>query len=182
MIEIGSGNSTLIEREALAHNRNEGKPCRLQCIEPFPPAFLKQVEGIELIQEKAEKLPMSLFQSLDSGDVLFIDSSHILRTGSDVQYEFLEIIPRLNKGVLVHVHDIFLPMEYPKNWIMDSKVHRFFNEQYILQSFLAFNDSFRIVWAGAYMHLRHPDLLRGAFPSYARRGGLPGSFWFEKVK
>lgn len=120
------------------------------------------------------------FQKLKENDILFIDSSHVLKTGSDVQYEYLEILPRLNKGVLVHFHDIFLPAEYPQKWILED--HKFWNEQYLLQAFLAFNDSFEILWAGSYMHLNHPDKLEQFFKSYNKNKRWPGSFWVRKIR
>ena len=92
----------------------------------------------------------------------------------------LEVLPRLSKGVLVHIHDIFLPAEYPRKWVMD--FYRFWNEQYLLQAFLAFNPSFEILWAASYMHLRHPDLLEAAFNSYDRRLNWPASFWIRKTR
>lgn len=104
----------------------------------------------------------------------------MLKIGSDVQYLYLEVLPRLNKGVIVHIHDIFLPAEYKKGWIL--KDRHFFNEQYLLQAFLAFNDSFEVLWAGSYMHLRHPDKLETSFNSYKKNESWPGSFWIRKIK
>lgn len=109
-----------------------------------------------------------------------MDSSHALKIGSDVQYEILEILPRLTEGVIVHVHDIFLPAEDPKNWVLED--FRFLNEQYLLQAFLAFNKSFEVQWGGSYMHLHHPDKLGAAFSTYNRDTQLPGSFWIRKLK
>jgi hypothetical protein len=103
----------------------------------------------------------------------------VLRTGGDVQYEFLEILPNLRPGVIVHVHDIFLPAEYPKRIIM--KQCRFFSEQYLLQAFLAFNSNFEVLWASSFMHLNHPDLLEKAFSSYTRESRWPGSFWIRRT-
>jgi hypothetical protein len=103
-----------------------------------------------------------------------------VKAGSDVQYEFLEILPRLNPGVLVHVHDIFLPAEYPRDWLF--RKQRFWNEQYLLQAFLSFNCAFEVLWAGGYMHLRHSQVLRRAFNSYNTSAASPGSFWLRKIK
>ena len=102
----------------------------------------------------------------------------MLKNGSDVQFEFLEVLPRLAKGVLVHLHDIFLPAEYPRNWVMRDR--RFWNEQYLLQAFLAFNSGFEVVWAGSWMHLNHSDRLTHAFPSYDAKSVWPGSFWIRR--
>jgi len=120
------------------------------------------------------------FAKLKENDILFIDSSHVLKIGSDVQYEYLDILPRLSKGVIVHVHNIFLPAEYPKEWVL--KDYTFWTEQYLLQAFLAFNDSFEVLWAGNYMHLKYPNELEDAFSSYKRDERLIGSFWMRKIK
>ena len=102
----------------------------------------------------------------------------MLKIGSDVQYEYLEILPRLNKGVVVAFHDVFLPAEYPREWIL--KWHRFWNEQYLLQAFLMFNHSWEILWAGNYMHICHPNELKKAFPSYESNPHNPGGFWIRR--
>jgi len=114
------------------------------------------------------------------GDILFIDSSHVLKVGGDVQYEYLEILPRLKRGVVVHVHDIFLPGEYPNEWVREE--HVFWNEQYLLQAFLSFNDSFEVLWAGSFMHRKHPEKLAECFPGYHPASCHPGSFWMRKTR
>jgi hypothetical protein len=115
--------------------------------------------------------------ALGENDILFIDSTHVLRIGSDVQYEFLEVLPRLRPGVYVHIHDIFMPAEYPEAWVR--REHRFWTEQYLLQAFLCYNGAFEVIWAGSYMHLKHPDELAAAFASYGP-GRHPGSFWIRR--
>jgi hypothetical protein len=91
---------------------------------------------------------------------------------------YLEVLPRLKKGVLVHFHDIFLPLEYPRDWVM--KMMRFWKGQYLLQAFLAFNDAFEVLWSGSYMNLKHPERLERIFRSYVRNRTFPGSFWIRK--
>ncbi|MBT9132995.1 MAG: hypothetical protein DDT33_01526 [Firmicutes bacterium] len=182
LFEIGSGNSTYLSTQAILRNReeNEDYECQLIAIEPYPNDVLKAgFCGLsELIVQKVQDVHLSKFSELKENDILFIDSSHVLKIGSDVQYEYLEILPRLNKGVLVHVHDIFLPSEYPREWVL--KQYRFYTEQYLLQSFLAFNSAFEILWGGAYMHLKHPEQLEKAFSSYDRNKVWPGSFWLRR--
>lgn len=164
MIEVGSGYSTLISLKAGVTN--------LTCVEPFPRPQLLALP-IRLIKKRVQELSLSEFTQLDRNDILFIDSSHVLKTGSDVTYEFLEILPRLKPGVIVHVHDIFLPDDYPAHWVHNQ---RFWNEQYALQLFLAFNSRFRVLWAGNYMRVKHPQLLAQVVPDYAP-AEVPGSFW-----
>jgi len=184
IFEIGSGNSTYLSAQAVLKNREEDDSyeCELVAIEPYPNEILKAgFPGLsKLIPTKVQDIPLSEFKKLTENDILFIDSSHVLKIGSDVQYEYLEILSRLNKGVIVHVHDIFLPAEYLKEWVL--KDYIFWNEQYLLQAFLVFNDSFEVLWAGSYMHLKHPDKLETAFSSYKRDKRWPGSFWMRKIK
>lgn len=185
IFEIGSGFSTYLSAQAILKNRAEDKDyeCELVAIDPYPNKILMAgFPGLsKLIPKKVQDIPLSEFKKLCENDILFIDSSHVLKIGSDVQMEYLEILPRLAKGVIVHVHDILLPAEYPKEWVL--KNHRFWNEQYLLQAFLAFNDSFEVLWGGNYMHLMHPDKLETAFSSY-KREDLKGrkSFWIRKIK
>ncbi len=184
VVEIGSGWSTLLSLRALAANRAEGAESRLTAIEPYPHAFVRDAveadEHAEMIDEQVQGLPLQFFSSLEAGDILFIDSSHVLRIGSDVQYEFLEVLPRLQPGVLVHVHDIFLPGEYPRDWVFGAE-HRFWNEQYLLHAYLIGNARTEVVWGSSWMHRRHPEALEKAIPSYDRETRFPGSFWFRTV-
>ena len=183
IFEIGSGNSTYLSAQAVLKDKEDnGHKCELIAVEPYPNDVLKAgFPGLsELISTKIQDIPLSEFNKLKENDILFIDSSHVLKIGSDVQYEYLEILPRLNKGVIVHLHDIFLPAEYPREWVL--KDYRFWTEQYLLQAFLAFNDNFEVLWAGSYIHLKHPDKLEAAFSSYKRDERLPGSFWIRKIK
>jgi hypothetical protein len=184
MIEIGSGNSTYLSAKAILRNNEEDHEyrCDFTVIDPYPNTILKKgVPGLsEIIIEQVQKVQLSKFQELDANDILFIDSSHMLKIGSDVQYEYLEVLPQLNQGVIVHVHDIFIPAEYPKEWVLT--LDRFWNEQYLLQAFLMFNDSFEILWAGQYMHLMHSEALKNAFKSYRASPARPGSFWMRRAR
>jgi len=182
ILEIGSGHSTCLAAQALLKNSSEGSAGELIACEPYPKEFLRRgFPGLHrLIEKKVQDVPLAEFEALGPNDILFIDSSHVLKIGSDVQFEFLEILPRLKPGVLVHVHDIFLPAEYPKNWVLQKQ--KFWTEQYLLQAFLAFNESFEVLWAGSFMHLNHPDELHAAFSSYDPARVAPGSFWMRRIK
>ena len=182
IIEIGSGFSTLVAASALVQNaKTGGRRGELLAIEPYPKEIIRQgFPGLtELRPERVELVPMDVFEPLGENDILFIDSSHVLKTGSDVQFEFLEVLPRLQKGVLIHIHDICLPAEYPEVYLRRQQL--FWNEQYLLQAFLAFNDAFEVHWAGAYMHLRQPEALKAAIRSYDGQR-WPGSFWIRKIR
>ena len=103
-----------------------------------------------------------------------------LKIGGDVQYEILEILPRLKTGVIIHLHDIFLPLEYPKEWVL--RAYYFWTEQYLLQAFLSFNKNYEILFAASFMNLYHPHRLEHAFNSYMRDKVNPGSFWIQRIK
>ena len=182
IIEIGSGHTTLLTARAVTVNQElDNAACEFTAIDPYPrkmlPLGLPGLSGF--IQSPVQEVSTSVFEKLGENDILFIDSSHVVNTGSDVQYEFLEILPRLQKGVMVHLHDIFLPMEYPRSWLYE--LFRFWNEQYLLQAFLTYNDKFEVIWPGSYMHLNHSEKIKEAFPSYNPPHNQPGSFWLSRT-
>jgi hypothetical protein len=127
-----------------------------------------------LIAKRIEEVELDVFARLGSNDVLFIDSSHVVRCGGDVNYLFLEVIPRLAPGVIVHVHDVFLPRDYPEEWLKEEL--RFWSEQYLLQAFLAFNAEFEVLLSVNHLSHRHWSELRDTFPN--AQGG--GSFWMRR--
>lgn len=173
VIEVGSGFSSLVMADA--NRRMFSGELDITCIEPFPRDFLAQgVPGIaRLLQTPLEEVPLAEFDALQAGDLLFVDSSHVVKAGSDVQFLFFEVLPRLAPGVLVHLHDIFLPDEYPRAWLMDEG--RDWNEQYLLHAFLMFNSAWRVVWSAHYMGTRHAEAVASVFPR-----GPGGSFWMQR--
>jgi hypothetical protein len=174
IIEVGSGFSSLVLGQAAERNKRAG----LICIEPFPREFLREgFPGLRsLIEKKVQDIELEFFSQLESDDILFIDSSHTVKIGSDVNYLFLEVLPRLRPGVIVHVHDIFLPFEYRRDWVLDEL--RFWTEQYLLQAFLAFNSEFEVLMANSYLKHYHEEDLKAAFPTLSRWEG--GSFWMRR--
>jgi hypothetical protein len=185
IIEIGSGNSTLLALHAIDKNR-EMLPeygCKFIAIDPYPVDYLKTLSRmVELKECKLQELPLDYFDQLGSGDILFIDSSHVLRSGGDVWMEYCEIIPRLRSGVYVHVHDISLPKPYPSVYYDQ---HLYWNEQYVLQALLTNNDKLEVVWAGTYLFHKYPEKMSVAFsPEYElMRKTYPlaesASFWMR---
>jgi hypothetical protein len=167
-IEIGSGVSSIVAWAALEKNIADQpeRPCRFIGIEPYPRDWLADRPSFaEIRAQKVEAIPMALFDGLRTGDMLFIDSTHTINVYNDVCYEFLEILPRLRPGVIVHIHDIVLPRIYYRGWY---ERRRFWNEQYLLQALLTHSSAFEVLWAGHYMHLKHDADLMAAIPSYAR--------------
>ncbi len=174
IIEIGSGYSSLISGAAAARNGSTA----LVCVELYPLEFLtKGFPGLHsLVQKKVEDVGLEFFSQLQSGDILFIDSSHTVKIGGDVNYLFLEVLPRLNPGVIIHVHDILFPFDYRRDWVMDEL--RFWTEQYLLQAFLAFNFEFEVLFANSYLGYRYMDDFKTTFPTSPWWGG--GSFWMRR--
>lgn len=178
-VEVGSGFSTLLVADV--NRRFLGGAMKICCVEPYPRAALRApVLGLErLIASKVQDVGSAPFEALEAGDVLFIDSSHVAKTGSDVNHLCFEVLPRLRKGVRVHFHDIFLPEDYPKPWAL--KENRSWNEQYIVRALLTFSSHFRVLFGSGHAFAAHPVLLREALHEAdgAYYGG--GSLWIEKI-
>lgn len=179
IIEIGSGFSTLLARKAIKKNNAEGFTTELTCIEPYEKKWLEEIRDIQLIRKPVEQIPVDFFQSLEENDILFIDSSHIIRPENDVLFEYLELLPSLQKGVLIHVHDIFSPRHYRQDWL--TELYRFWNEQYLLEAFLYYNDTFEIRYSLNCLKNDHFDDLK-AVCIHLRSFDEPSSFWLQKVK
>ena len=177
MIEIGSGSSTQIAARACLMNEKEGSSCKLIAVEPYPSQMLESgFPGLTALKkQKVQTINTHEFEDID---LLFIDSSHIAMIGSDVVYEQLEILPRLKPGCLVHFHDILLPGEYWKDWVKQN--HYFWSEQYLLWAFLLFNDTFEVIWASRYMHLKDSGAIKRVFPYFAPEHHHITSFWIRR--
>lgn len=178
VLEIGSGYSTLIANMAIKKNEDEGVSCSHVCIEPYEMPWLEKT-GVKVIREKLEDVGKDIFDTLHENDILFIDSSHIIRPQGDVIVEYLEILPLLQKGVIIHIHDIFTPKDYPKEWI--EGFVRLWNEQYLLEAFLSHNEKFEIILANNYMKHHHFSLLSQKCPWLAKYPEVePGGFWIMR--
>jgi predicted O-methyltransferase YrrM len=178
IIEIGSGFSTLLAIEAIRKNKAEGFITELTCIEPYEVGWLAAHTEINLIQQRVETLDPSLFRALQANDILFIDSSHIIRPENDVLFEFMQLLPALNPGVLIHIHDIFSPRHYRQDWL--TQLYRFWNEQYLLEAFLYNNKKFKIIYSLNYLKNDYFDTTKEALIHLAP-GDEPSSFWVKKL-
>ena len=185
IIEIGSGNSTMLANHAIEKNIEEVDEyeCKFIAIEPNPSNYLMTLPQLmELKKCKLQDVPLEYFLQLGSGDILFIDSSHVLKSGGDVWLEYCEIIPRLKSGVYIHVHDISLPYPYPSVYY---DTHLYWNEQYVLQALMTNNDKLEVIWAGTYLFHKYADRMITMFsPEYdlMRRSyplAEPSSFWLR---
>ncbi|BDX34720.1 hypothetical protein TUM20985_52670 [Mycobacterium antarcticum] len=178
VVEVGSGFSSAI---ALDVRDSELPDMELTFIEPYPKRLLGLLKGRDpaatTIHRKAvQDVPVETFDILDEGDILFIDSTHVSKPGSDVNWLLFRILPRLKPGVIVHVHDIFYPFEYPETWLRE---RRSWNESYLLRSFLSYNSSFEILFFSSWVWQKHPEIVARYFPDAAHES--PGSLWLRRV-
>jgi predicted O-methyltransferase YrrM len=177
MVEIGSGNSTKIARLAMLKNRAEtAGDYRHICIEPYEQPWLESLGDIEVIRQRVEDAGLDLVAELQAGDLLFIDSSHIIRPQGDVLKLYLDILPRLTPGVYVHVHDVFTPRDYLKAWVVDDV--RFWNEQYLLEALLSSSCRYEVVAALNFLKHDHYESLARVCP-YLKPDSEPASFYFR---
>ena len=175
MVEVGSGHSTKVAQQALAKNAEEGHNSRHVCIEPFEQPWLEKL-GPQIVRKKVEDTGDYIITSLSENDILFIDSSHVIRPQGDVLFEYLELIPRLNKGVIVHVHDIFTPRDYLRKWIIEEKL--FWNEQYLLECLLMNTERYEVLFSLNYLKHKYYDILKGFCP-YLESEREPCSLYFR---
>lgn len=186
VLEIGSGNSSRVIAAALEKNRiAAARVGRHIIVDPYPDNALRgsAFPGIEVIAKRVELLDPSFFDVLASGDILFVDSGHTVRIGGDVNFLFLDVLPRLAPGVVVHIHDIAIPYEYSKAYATRETFRQFWTEQYLLQAFLCFNRKFEILLAMNWLMVDRMDIFRRAFPNYdpALHPFFSGSFWMRRV-
>jgi len=186
-LEVGSGLSTYYASLAGARNAAEGSPLTITCIEPYPFDALKTLDGFELVQGFVQDTPLEVFESLESGDVLFIDSSHALKIDSDVAYLFLEVLPRVKPGVFVHIHDVPFPFNTPypaDTWLFGERWPVYWNEAMIVQTFLAFNSGFDVLLSVPMIRHHDESFLVDRFDDYvplAKDANPPSSLWIQRV-
>ncbi|HEY0003239.1 MAG TPA: class I SAM-dependent methyltransferase [Pyrinomonadaceae bacterium] len=186
--EVGSGLSTYYCSLAAARNKAEGHPLEITCIEPFPYEALRTIPGIRIIQKEVQDVPLSEFENLESGDLLFIDSSHVIKIDGDVPYLYLEVLPRLKKGVFIHIHDIPFPYNIPyppQLWIFGQQWPSYWNEAMLLQAFLCFNDAYKIIMSAPLLRHFDEEFLSTNIPGYQPLSENPNTFssiWIEKVR
>ncbi len=169
IVEVGCGNSTRIARQAILDG---GWQADLTAIDPWPRADIAHVVD-RFEQATLESVDPAIFDALKAGDMLFIDSSHQVRMSNDVAHLFCRIIPALASGVVIHVHDVFLPYEYPKRFFYDCPS---WGEQYVLHALLQ-GGGYEILWPGYYLQRARPDAV-AALPFLAT--GRAQSFWMVK--
>ena len=177
VFEIGCGSSTRIIQLALDRNEREnGISFEHICVEPYEQPWLTEFARTTVIRDRIEALDIDWATELGNGDLLFIDSSHIIRPQGDVLTEYLEILPRLSEGVFIHIHDIFTPRDYPAKWVIDSV--RFWNEQYLMEALISDTDRYEVVAALNFLRHHHFSDLKQTCP-YLEHESEPGSFYLR---
>lgn len=179
IIEIGSGFSSAVMLDT--NERFFGNGIALTFIEPYPDRLYSLLTEADrkrtaIIEKGIQSVPVEMFEALEAGDILFVDSTHVSKTGSDVNYIFFEILPVLKPGVMIHFHDVFYPFEYPKAWVFSG--HNW-NEDYLLKAFLMYNTAFEIRLFSDYIHRYHPVGF-AKMPLTTKNFG--GNIWIEKVR
>lgn len=180
VLELGSGYSTLLIGAACRRNAEDGTAAEHIAYDPYPRA---QIVGTtpppptRFEPISATEVPLDAFRELQAGDVLFVDTTHTVKLGSDVNYIVLDVLPVLALGVIIHFHDVFLPWEYPRSWF--DTMQYFWAEQYLLQGFLAFNDAFEVLLPAQALAREYADRLAAVVPSFAP-GVSPGALWLSR--
>jgi predicted O-methyltransferase YrrM len=174
ILEIGSGQSTLIALEAIKKNKNIDKiNTKITCVEPYENIWLNRLD-IKILRKKIEDIDKNYYLKLKSGDILFIDSSHMIKPQGDVLKIFFEIIPKLKKGVIIHIHDIFTPKDYPKKWLITE--NKFWNEQYLVEALMMNKNKYEIYLMLNYLKNNAYKELKKKCP-YLKKNSEPGSLY-----
>lgn len=177
IIEVGCGYSSLLMADV--NRRFLSDQVQITHIEPYPRPFMATCLGANrVIRQSVQNVSLDEYGALEAGDILFIDSSHVAKTGSDVNHLVFDVLPILKVGVRIHFHDIFLPEEYPREWVLGEA--RSWNEQYLLRAFLMDNPNYRVLFGSNYACCRHPHAVIAALNLPSGRGFGGGSFWIEK--
>lgn len=176
IIEIGSGYSSVVMLDTKDIFKMNTKHT---FIEPYPKLLYSLFKGndkndCKVFDTKVQNVPLKEFSKLERNDILFIDSSHVSKSGSDVNFELFKILPNLNSGVIIHFHDVFYPFEYPKEWVLAG---RNWNENYMLRAFLSYNNEFEILFFSHYMHKHFKEAFENMPLTYKNTGG---SLWIVK--
>jgi len=182
VVELGSGSTSLVIAHAHEMNARDGAPrASIRVFDPYPSQLLTGVAAIDSVEAlRPEQIEFARFTELEDGDILFVDTTHTVKVGSEVNFIVLEVLPKLASGVHVHFHDIFLPYAYP---VLYLKQHLFYVEQYLLQAFLAYNPNYVVTFASHPVARQHMSVVRELVPS-APAGMLPAgpsALWIRRL-
>ena len=179
LIEVGSGFSSSVTLDT--NEKFMGNSINCIFIEPYPQTLESLLtdndkKNITIHKKRLQEIPLEIFKELSKNDILFIDSTHVTKFNSDVNYVFHEILPVLAQGVYIHFHDVFYPFEYPKEWLLEGRA---WNEQYMLRAFLEYNKNFEIVLFNTYLESMFEAQVKNRFPLLYKNTG--GSIWIKKI-
>jgi hypothetical protein len=178
IVEVGSGFSSAAILDTLDRANS---PAQVTFVEPYPDRLHSLLseddrKKVKILTCSVQDVPLEIFEQLGENDILFIDSSHVAKIGSDIAFIFLRILPRLKKGVIVHFHDIFFPNSYPLNWVLEGRA---WNESLFLRAFLACNSQFAMLAFNSFAGCSFPEIFSRAFPDFLANTG--GSIWLKKI-
>jgi predicted O-methyltransferase YrrM len=186
VVEVGSGFSSAAMLDV--NERYLSGQTAFTFIDPNPERLLSLLTPADhtratVVASKVQDVPLSTFTALEAGDILFIDSSHVAKAGSDVMHLFFHVLPRLQPGVVIHVHDILWPFEYPASWLLGGRI---WNEAYLLRAFLQFNSAFEILFFNSYMENRHHSRLASKLPEMIKKPSFEdtvgnSSLWLRRM-
>jgi len=179
VIEVGSGWSSACALDTA--DRYVNSQCEFTFVDPYPQLLISLIgnlaKNVRIIELPIQQVPLAEFEALEAGDILFIDSTHVLRTGSDVCFELFEVLPRLASGVLVHFHDMFWPFEYPRLWAVDQ--NRSWNELYAIRAFMTNNHDWRVIFFNDYFAKTERELIAASYPEFLKNSG--GALWLQRT-
>lgn len=179
VIEIGSGWSSACMLDTV--DKYLDGNCEIQFIEPYP-QLLRTIVGptqsnVRIYENFVQSVPVDIYDALEPNDILLIDSTHIVKTGSDCCFEMFNILPRLKPGVIVHIHDMFWPFEYPRHWVVDE--NRSWNEIYAIRALLTDNPNWKIIMFNDYMERFESDLVKKTYPTFLKAAGA--ALWLQRL-
>jgi predicted O-methyltransferase YrrM len=180
IVEVGSGFSSAVMLDTV--ERFQPGSVRLTFIEPYTERLrsllrAEDAQRCTIVEQAVQGVDLKLFTALESGDILFIDSSHVSKAGSDVNFLVFEVFPRLQPGVWIHIHDVFSNFDYPENWLREGRA---WNEDYLIRAFLMFNDTFEMMLHGPYCVDQHRRWFQENMPDCLKNNG--GSLWIRRKK
>jgi len=178
IIEVGSGFSSFVMLDT--NQRFFDRPIELTFVEPYPDRLCSRLTDddlrtVEILRTPVQEVPLERFDALEKDDILFVDSTHVTKIGSDVNRIVFEVLPRLQSGVYVHFHDMFFPFEYPQVWLEQG---RFWNEDYLVRAFLQYNSAFQIVIWNQFLYTAFRERLEQAMPLCLKNAGA--SLWLQR--
>lgn len=182
VVEVGSGFSSALMLDWA--DRQQNRDTEFTFIDPYPDRLLGLLtpadrQRYRIIAEPVQAVDTAVFATLSAGDILFIDSSHVCKLGSDLNHLLFEVLPRLAVGVRVHIHDVQWPFEYAENWL---RAGHAWNEAYVVRAFLLGNRDYRVMLWPSYLESRRPDEFRQEWPFMSTPGGAGhASLWLERL-